>query len=101
MRWDEVLRPFGLAYFNPDRTRNLATTALLRHAMLRVTNPRNAVTIFVRPVDYGPGDGRIIDGHQDPDTGRLIDLSPSAALALGVATDQLATVELLLPEVES
>ena len=101
MRWDEVLRPHGLAYFNPDGVRNLPTSTLLRHALLRLTNPRNGVTLFARPVDYGPGDGRIIDGQHDPDTGRLIDLSPATAIALGVATDQLVTVELILPEPES
>lgn len=46
---------------------------------------KDGVTILVQPVDWGP----------NADTGRLIDLSPGAARALGVATDE--DVEVILP----
>jgi hypothetical protein len=92
MRWDEVLKPHGYSY---DQTGK----AMLRHSYVRVS--ANGLVMFARPVDYGPGDGKVVDGQQDPDTGRLADLAPGLAMALGLVTDQSATFELILPEVES
>ncbi len=45
--------------------------------------------MFARPVDFGPGDGSVIDGVKTPDTRRVADLSPGAATALGLQTDDL------------
>jgi hypothetical protein len=44
-------------------------------------------TIFVQAVDWGP----------DRRTGRLIDLSPGAMRALDLATDDIVSVEAILP----
>ena len=67
----------------------------LRAAVVKLTNPANDRYIYARPVDYGPGDGTVIDGGLTPDTGRLADLSPGAATALGLATDDAVACELL------
>jgi hypothetical protein len=56
----------------------------LRRSVVRVS--ANGVTIFVRPVDWGP--------HER--TGRTIDLSPGAAAALRVKTDNIVSAELVL-----
>lgn len=101
MRWDELLKPFGVSYFIAPGAVHDDAIAMVRHSYVRLTNPRNKLTIFARPVDYGPGDGRVIDGKQDPDTGRLADLSPGAAAALGLVTDQLVSCELILPQMEA
>ncbi len=84
MRWDEVLKPFGLEYFTNSK-RNLDTTAMLRRAVGRISNPLTGAALFAKPVDYGPGDGKVVDGKTDPDTERLGDLSPRTALFLGLA----------------
>jgi hypothetical protein len=68
---------------------------LLRNAIVKLTNPLNDLHIFARPVDFGPGDGSIIDGQPTPDTGRIADLSPGAATALGLQTDDVVRCELL------
>ena len=99
LRWDEVLKPFGLDYFT-DEKRDLATTAMLRNAVVRITNPRTGACLFARPVDYGPGDGRVVDGQHDPDTERLGDLSPACLQFLGLVTDDIAGFELILPKAE-
>jgi len=67
----------------------------LRYAMVKVTNPANGKHVFVRPVDFGPGDGSVIDGQPTQDTGRIADLSPGAATALGLQTDDVVTCELV------
>ncbi len=79
MRWDYALYP----------------VQFLRHAVVKLTNPANALYVFARPVDFGPGDGTIIDGQPTPDTGRVADLSPGAATALGLQTDDAVTCELV------
>ena len=68
----------------------------LRSAVVKLTNPANDHYIYARPVDYGPGDGTIIDGQPTPDTNRLADLSPGAATALGLQTDDLVSVEIVV-----
>jgi hypothetical protein len=78
MRWD-------YARFSKD---------FLRNTVVRLTNPANGLAIFARPVDFGPGDGTLIDGQSTPDTGRLADLSPGAANVLGLRTDELVTCEM-------
>ena len=67
----------------------------LRAAIVKLTNPANGRHVFARPVDYGPGDGTIIDGVPTPDTGRIADLSPGAATALGLQTDDRVRCELV------
>jgi hypothetical protein len=67
----------------------------LRATVVRLTNPATGSDILARPVDYGPGDGLLIDGQPTPDTGRLADLSPGAALALGLRTDDLVLCEMV------
>ena len=80
MRWDYGLYP----------------KELLRNTVVKLTNPASALYVFARPVDFGPGDGSIIDGQPTPDTGRIADLSPGAATALGLQTDDLVTCELVV-----
>jgi len=67
----------------------------LRNALVKLTNPANDRYVFARPVDYGPGDGTVIDGQPTPDTGRIADLSPGAATDLGLQTDEVVTCELV------
>ena len=68
---------------------------MLRNSMVRLSNPASGLHVFARPVDFGPGDGSVIDGQTTQDTGRIADLSPGAALALGLVTDQLVRCELV------
>jgi len=79
MRWDYSLYP----------------REMLRHAVVKLTNPANELYVFARPVDFGPGDGSVIDGQPTRDTGRIADLSPGAAAALGLKTDELVRCELV------
>ena len=79
MRWDYALHP----------------RQLLRNSVVKLTNPANALHVFARPVDFGPGDGSVIDGQQTPDTGRIADLSPGAATALGLQTDEVVRCEMV------
>ena len=69
--------------------------ALLRHAVVRLSSMTSGMFLFARPVDFGPGDGSEIDGRATLDTGRVADLSPGAATALGLRTDDLVTCELV------
>jgi hypothetical protein len=78
MRWNYALHP----------------KQLLRNALVKLTNPVNERHVFARPVECGPGDGSIIDGQRTPDTGRIADLSPGAATALGLQTDDIVSCEL-------
>ena len=68
----------------------------LRQTMVKLTNPANDHWLLARPVDFGPGDGTIIDGQSTLDTGRLADLSPGAATALGLQTDDLVSAEVVV-----
>jgi len=68
---------------------------VLRHAVVKLTNPANGRHVFARPVDYGPGDGSVIDGEATVETGRLADLSPGAAAALGLVTDEEVGCEMV------
>jgi hypothetical protein len=68
---------------------------VLRNTVVKLTNPANGLAIFARPVDFGPGDGAVIDGQPTPDTGRIADLSPGAATVLGLQTDDLVSVEIM------
>jgi len=79
MRWDYAAYP----------------KQLLRNAVVKLTNPDNGLHVFARPVDFGPGDGSVIDGQPTPDTGRIADLSPGAATVLGLQTDDSVTCELV------
>jgi hypothetical protein len=79
MRWNYALHP----------------KQLLRNAMVKLTNPVNELYVFARPVDFGPGDGNVIDGQPTPHTGRIADLSPGAATALGLQTDDSVRCELV------
>ena len=79
MRWDYAVHP----------------KQLLRNTVVKLTNPANGLHILARPVDFGPGDGSIIDGRSSRDTGRIADLSPGAATALGLTTDGVVRCELV------
>jgi len=68
---------------------------LLRNTVVKLTNPANGLHVLARPVDFGPGDGSVIDGQPTRDTGRLADLSPGAATALGLRTDDVVRGELV------
>jgi hypothetical protein len=65
----------------------------LRNGLVRVSVPGTDRAVFARPVDFGPGDGSVIDGQPTRDTGRLADLSPGAATALGLQTDDVVACE--------
>jgi N-acetylmuramoyl-L-alanine amidase len=54
----------------------------LRHALARVENPANGRAADARPVDWGP----------HPSTGRVADLSPGLAAALGLNTDDIVRI---------
>ena len=58
--------------------------ALLRDSVATVLNPQNGRSVSARPVDWGP----------NPDTNRVADLSPGAAGALGLNTDDFVTVSI-------
>jgi hypothetical protein len=79
MRWDYARFPIDF----------------LRNSVVKMTNPASGLSIFARPVDFGPGDGTIIDGQCTPDTGRFADLSPGAATALGLQTDEVVRCEIV------
>jgi len=54
----------------------------LRRALARVENPLNGRAVDARPVDWGP----------HPSTGRVADLSPGLAAALGLNTDDVVRI---------
>lgn len=54
----------------------------LRRALARVENPANGRAVDARPVDWGP----------HPATGRVADLSPGLAAALGLNTDDIVRI---------
>jgi hypothetical protein len=68
---------------------------LLRNTVVRLTNPANGRQVLARPVDFGPGDGSVIDGQPTRDTGRIADLSPGTAAALGLRTNDQVRCELV------
>jgi hypothetical protein len=68
---------------------------LLRNTVVKLSNPENGLYVLARPVDFGPGDGSVIDGQATRDTGRIADLSPGAATALGLRTDGEVRCELV------
>jgi hypothetical protein len=67
----------------------------LRQTVVKLTNPANDFFLFARPVDYGPGDGSVVDGQPTPDTGRIADLSPGAATVLRLQTDNSVRCEMI------
>ena len=79
MRWDYAVYP----------------VQFLRSAIVKLTNPANGFHVFARPVDFGPGDGSTIDGQPTQNTGRIADLSPGAATALGLRTDEEVRCEMV------
>jgi hypothetical protein len=79
MRWDYTRHP----------------KQLLRNTVVKVTNPGNELFVLARPVDFGPGDGAVIDGEMTRNTGRIADLSPGAATVLGLRTDEEVKCELV------
>ena len=54
----------------------------LKRALARVENPSNGRTVDARPVDWGPNIA----------TGRVADLSPGLATALGLQTDDVVRI---------
>jgi len=54
----------------------------LRRALARVENPKTGDAVDARPVDWGP----------HPSTGRVADLSPGLAAALGLNTDDVVRI---------
>lgn len=71
MRWDYDMTP----------------KATLRSAFVKVTNPATSKFVLARPVDWGP----------NIKTGRMADLSQGVLDALALTTDNVATMELILP----
>ncbi len=64
---------------------SLHDAALLVNAGVQITAP-NGATVWASPVDWGP----------NADTGRLIDVSPACLNALGVDTDDVVNVFLVV-----
>src|SRR4051812_34834291 len=54
----------------------------LRSHQVTVTNPKNGKSIMAWPADWGP----------NANTGRIADLSPGIASALGLSTDDICVV---------
>ncbi len=73
MRWDQALAPFRHVYRNSDNTVNAQTFTILRHGIVRLTNPENGFCLFATPVDYGPRrrprDRWQADARHGPDRG--------------------------------
>lgn len=57
----------------------------IRRAIFRLTNPRNSHSIFAQAADWGPNQR----------TKRIADLSPGAAKALALTTDDEVIVEII------
>lgn len=71
----------------PGRIQLITPRLFLRSVTIRVMNAHTGAVADATPVDYGP--------HQD--TGRVADLSPGLARALGLATDDECLVTIPLP----
>jgi hypothetical protein len=82
MRW-----AYGTFEGQPGEILPGVSRSSVRRALLAVTNAEGK-TIFVQAVDWGP----------NPDTDRLIDLSPGAMAALDLATNDLVSVDAILPD---
>jgi hypothetical protein len=74
---------------NPDKyyfacrwNYNETPREFLKRALARVENPANGRAADARPVDWGP----------HPSTGRVADLSPGLAAALGLQTDDVVRI---------
>ena len=63
--------------------------AFLRTVGVHLTNPKTGKTINCLPVDWGPNSR----------TGRVCDMSPGAAAALGLQTDDTVTITIPLPAI--
>lgn len=59
----------------------------LRASLVTVRNPANCAEVQAKPVDWGPNE----------DTGRVADLSPGCADALGLETDDACEVSVPTP----
>ncbi len=59
----------------------------LRHSFVRIVSAKSPRAIFARPVDWGPNQR----------TKRVLDISPGAAKALNVTTDDSIRGDLILP----
>lgn len=68
---------------------SLTPKEFLRRIKVKVTNPANGRSADVRPVDFGPGES----------TGRVADLSPGLAQALGLHTDNVCRVDIPPPQI--
>jgi len=60
---------------------------VLRHSFMRLSSGKTQRPIFARPVDWGPNER----------TKRVLDISPGAATALKVNTDDIIRGDLILP----
>jgi hypothetical protein len=60
---------------------------VLRHCFMKLSSTSAAQSIFARPVDWGPNER----------TKRVLDISPGAAKALAVRTDDTIRGDLVLP----
>jgi len=69
-------------YFACRWNYNETPKEFLRRALARVENPANGRAVDARPVDWGP----------NPSTGRVADLSPGLAAALGLDTDDIVRI---------
>jgi hypothetical protein len=80
MRWDEIF-DLEIAVANE----------LARWSMVRLSFGEKHV--WLQPVDYGPGNGKEIDGSVTMNTRRLVDASPRGLRQVGATTDDEVIVE--------
>ncbi|MGC3991616.1 MAG: hypothetical protein QM796_18395 [Chthoniobacteraceae bacterium] len=66
----------------------------IRRHVVDFINPSAGTRVKAMVVDYGPADGTVIDGQPTRQTGRLADLSPGLAAALGLKTDDTVNLEI-------
>ncbi len=58
---------------------------LLRRTVVKLTNPANGLEVLARPVDFGPGDGTLIDGTIHARYGAVGRSFPGRGSGAGVA----------------
>jgi len=64
----------------------------LRNAVVKLTNPANGLYVFASSGGLRAGRRLGDRWRATPDTGRIADLSPGAATALGLQTDEVVGV---------
>lgn len=84
MRFD--YSAMGKAYTSERLHPAIAGREVARHAIYRLTNPRNSHSLFAQAADWGP----------NKRTHRVCDMSPGCATELALKTDDEVVVEVIL-----